>query len=692
MMKKFVLIVFLWVAITGLFVLTPSISGASPGEAGLLAPLILPGDFTIALEPIAEGLTAPNWGTFVPGEADRLFVSDQAGQLWAIDLADGDKKLFLDVSDQLVPLGIAGPGTFDERGLLGFAFHPDYTSNGLLYTLTSEPVTALADFSTIPITGTANHQAVVLEWEVSEPGNPDSVVITSTVREILRVDEPQFNHNGGALNFGPDDMLYISLGDGGAADDQGDGHGISGNGQNPQNILGSILRIDVDGSNSTNGQYGIPVDNPFVGDPDAVDEIYAYGFRNPFRFSFDADTGEMYVGDVGQNDLEEVDRVTTGGNYGWNVKEGSFCFDPNGSNAGYAYAAENCPGETPQMFDPIAEYNTSESMAENQDGRAVVGGFVYRGDRLTPLQGAYIFGDYSRFTESGINNDGRLFYIMPETNSDDNGVVSEFSFTDRDGLGLALLGFGQDANGELYVLANNTGTPFGTTGVVLRIAPARVEFTTAQDNTLYEDISGATSNGAGSYFFVGKTNSGSTRRGILSFDLADIIPSGAMVTSASLELNMSRTTTGDQSISLHRVENSWGEGTSNANANEGGGAAASPNDATWLHRVYNTQTWITPGGDYSSSPSATFLVGGTGFYSWGSNPALVTDVQKWVDVPTTNYGWILIGNETQNQTAKRFDAKENPTEAFRPLLVVEYLGNINSDTDQIFLPLVIQDD
>jgi len=689
MSKKLLLAVLSLIALSGIIIITTSVSMASSDGTGLLAPPVVPGEYEIALEPVADGLTAPNWGTFAPGDPERLFVTDQAGQLWAIDLADGSKTLFLDVSNRLVSLGIAGPGTFDERGFLGVAFHPDYASNGLLYTWTSEPVAGDADFSTIPVTATANHQAVLLEWQVPEPGDPTSVVLPSTSRELLRVDEPQFNHNGGALNFGPDGMLYISLGDGGAGDDQGTGHSTSGNGQDPQNILGTILRIDPGGTDSANGQYGIPADNPFVGDPDYIDEIYAYGFRNPFRFSFDSQSGEMYVGDVGQNDIEEVDLVIAGGNYGWNVKEGSFCFDSNGNDPGFAYEAENCPGETAEMIDPIAEYNTSESLVENQDGRAVVGGFVYRGDRIPPLQGAYIFGDYSVFTQSGINNEGRLFYIWPKTSPVDGLAVYEFAFTDRENLGMAVLGFAQDANGELYVLANKTGTPFEDTGVVLRIAPTQVRLAAAKDNTLYEDATGNTSNGAGSYFFAGMTNNGSIRRGVLSFDLTGSVPGGSTVTNASLELHMSRTATGNQTVSLHRVENSWGEGSSNADANEGGGAPATPNDVTWLHTMYDTQTWLSPGGDYAISPSATTTVGGIGFYTWDTNPNLAGDVQGWIDDPSSNHGWILIGNETQNQTAKRFDSKENTTADFRPELVLEYLSPTTSTRQiSIFIPLV----
>ena len=231
---------------------------------GLLADIIGKSDKTIRLEPVTSGLTAPIYGTFAPGGDGRLFVSDQDGILWAIDLADGSKSVFADLSGLLVPLGAFGPGTFDERGFLGLAFHPEYTSNGLVYTLTSEPVGSEADFSTLPPNTTANHQAVIREWQVSDPGDPASVVDPASVREMLRIDEPQFNHNAGALNFGHDGMLYIALGDGGGRDDQGIGHGDSGNAQDPSNPLGSILRIDPQGSNSANGQYGIPADNPFV--------------------------------------------------------------------------------------------------------------------------------------------------------------------------------------------------------------------------------------------------------------------------------------------------------------------------------------------------------------------------------------------------------------------------------------------
>ncbi|HEY3241807.1 MAG TPA: PQQ-dependent sugar dehydrogenase, partial [Phycisphaerae bacterium] len=338
---------------------------------------------------------------------------------------------------------------------------PDYAKNGFLYTFTSEPVNGPADFSTMPPGTIPNCQSVVAEWHVPNPQNPASVVDPNSVRVLLRIDKPQFNHNGGCLNFGPDEMLYISIGDGGGADDQDGtpfiggptvGHGPNGNGQNTQVALGKLFRIDPRGSNSANGQYGVPDDNPFVGQPDFLPEIYAYGFRNPWRFSFDRLTGALYVGDVGQNAIEEVDIVVPGGNYGWRIKEGSFLFDPNGPAPGFVTA--NSPGVPAGLIDPIAEY-------DHDEGLSVIGGFVYRGAAIPWLHGRYVFGDFART----FNNDGRLFFLQGA-----NHHIFEFHLAGQAPLGLSVLGTGQDAAGELYVLANSTGVPFGTSGVVLRIA------------------------------------------------------------------------------------------------------------------------------------------------------------------------------------------------------------------------------
>ena len=410
------------------------------------------GAVRVRLETVATGMTAPNWGAAVPGCTnlnDRLVVVDQVGILWALNVETGERSVLADVSGLLVSLGIGGPGTFDERGFLGVAFHPDFGDNGLLYTYTSEPVAGSADFSTMPESESANHQTVISEWQIPSPCDPGAVVDPDSRRVLLRIDQPQFNHDAGAITFGPDNMLYIALGDGGAADDQGVGHVPGGNGQEPGNILGTILRVDPTGNNSDNGQYGIPTDNPFVGVGDRLDEIYAYGFRNPFRISFDSRTGDLYAADVGQNDIEEVDLVVAGGNYGWRVKEGSFCFDANGEDPGFVYECDAPDG----LIDPIAEY-------DHDEGIAVVGGFVYRGRAIPQLRGRYVFGD---FFDPGVLS-GRLFYLQR------NHEIKEFRLAGQEVLGRALLGFGQDAAGELYVLANSTGTPFGETGVVLRLA------------------------------------------------------------------------------------------------------------------------------------------------------------------------------------------------------------------------------
>ena len=161
-------------------------------------------EIVVQLTPIISGFTAPNWGTAAPGLEDRLFVSDQPGIVWSIDLTNGDKNIFLDLSSRLVNLGIGGPGSFDERGLLGIAFHPDFSNNGLFYTYTSEPANSEADFSTMPDGVAPNHQSVITEWTVLEPTSLAPIVDVDSSRILMRIDQPQFNHNGGALNFGPD--------------------------------------------------------------------------------------------------------------------------------------------------------------------------------------------------------------------------------------------------------------------------------------------------------------------------------------------------------------------------------------------------------------------------------------------------------------------------------------------------------
>lgn len=435
---------------------TVIVAEPADGEPGLADPIpeaITPSSIAVRLTPTLTGLVAPNTATAAPGVAGRLFVADQTGQIHSVDLATGQASVFLDVSARLVPLGATGPESFDERGLLGLAFHADYASNGLLYTYTSEPAAGPADFSTLTEGDVPDHQSVVVEWQVAAPADPMSVPDPASARELLRIDQPQLNHNGGALEFDAEGMLLIALGDGGGADDQGPGHVDGGNGQSLGNPLGAILRIDPLGTDSANGRYGIPATNPFAGQAEVTQEIYAHGFRNPFRISIDPETNELWVGDAGQNDIEEIDVVEAGGNYGWSVKEGSFFFDPNGEDEGFVTAEP--PAAPPAgLIDPVAEY-------DHDEGLAVVGGHVYRGAGVGALSGLYVFGDYG--SETG----GRLFVREAD------GVIRELAV--EGGFSMRVLGFGRDEAGELYVLANQTGTPFGVTGAVLRIDPVSQE-------------------------------------------------------------------------------------------------------------------------------------------------------------------------------------------------------------------------
>lgn len=426
----------------------------------------------VLLQPVANGFDAPVAAAAAPGIPPRfLYVADQSGHWWRVDVTDGSKLLFLDATSRLVPLGVFGPGTYDERGFLGAAFHPHYATNGLVYTYTSEPTNGPADFSTQPPLTPPDHQSVVTEWHVPNPADAASVVDPLSAREIVRIDEPQFNHNGGALQFSPiDGNLYVSLGDGGGADDEDGqpfiggpvvGHGPGGNGQNMGVVLGKILRIDPLGSNAANGKYGVPADNPFVGVSGALGEIWAYGFRNPFRFSFDSTSGLLFVGDVGQNDVEEVDVVTRGGNYGWRWKEGGFFFRPDGTDAGYV--SKIGQGVPPGLIDPVAQY-------DHDEGISVIGGYVAHSPSLRRLNGHYVFGEFSRT----FANDGRLFYLKKRKLMGSSGrlqksMITEVRYPLGTSLGLSLLGFGQGGDGELYFLANSTAAPAGGTGVVVRI-------------------------------------------------------------------------------------------------------------------------------------------------------------------------------------------------------------------------------
>ncbi|MCA9470168.1 MAG: PQQ-dependent sugar dehydrogenase [Nitrospira sp.] len=473
----------------GVTELPPDDIAQCPTGNELVDPLpdpITKGPIQVGLKAVADGFVNPLFGLAAPGDRGRLFVVDQTGQVWAVNLATGTRSLFLDVSSRLVPLGLFGID-YDERGLLGAAFAPDYFRSGRFYTYESVPTDRPADFSTIPTGVPPDHQSVVVEWRVRNPRDPNAVVDPASARELLRVDQPQFNHNGGQLVFGPDKMLYITFGDGGGADDQGSagdnlGHSLQGNGQDPSNLLGTIIRINPRGHNAANGQYGIPEGNPFVnaealedgsvggqaGCADGFcDEIFAYGFRNPWRASFDSDRDEVFmVADVGQNEIEEINMVRAGGNYGWRIKEGTFCFDHNGANRGFVTDATF--SGPPVVVSPIAQY-------DHDEGISITGGFVYRGEAIKPLRGRYVFGDWApTFVDP---QPGRLFYLATKElegsgDTSQSGIL-EFQLPGQlNGVGIKINGFGEDANGELYVIGSPTGRLVGTEGMVLKIVPA----------------------------------------------------------------------------------------------------------------------------------------------------------------------------------------------------------------------------
>ncbi len=424
---------------------------ASPISLGMKAGLMeIAGDFNAPLRAVTA-----------PGISDKIFVVEQTGKIICVDLASGDKSTFYDVSTSLVDI----VPSYDERGLLGLAFHPEFQDNGLFYTYQSEPVRTAdtVDFSTQAEGVSPDHRSFIVENHASDAS---CSATSQRLNNVLIVDQPQSNHNGGDLVFDSDANLYISLGDGGSASDRGPGHGFNGNGRNKENVLGTILRVNPLGTSSNNGNYSVPSDNPFVNDGSAVDEIYAYGFRNPYRMSFDAANDDLYTGDVGQSEIEEIDKVIIGGNYGWNWKEGSFFFyNPQGGNYVSDVAPPNLPAD---LIDPVGEY-------DHDEGISVTGGYVYRGSAMPKLVGKYVFGDFSGSDFSAAT--GRLFYLDLQSKQ-----INEFSVCPS--VPGYIYGFGQDANNELYVLTNDRFNPSGVNGKLLKIMnPAEDEELPSQCQT-----------------------------------------------------------------------------------------------------------------------------------------------------------------------------------------------------------------
>jgi glucose/arabinose dehydrogenase len=373
----------------------PTASAASPGGQGVASPAAAsspagsfdPARVTVTLEPVATIKGAPLSVTAAPGDTGRLFVTDKGGRVWIVRDGKSATTPFLDISAR-----VSGGS---EQGLLGFAFHPRYPADPRFF----------VDYT--------NHagDTVVSEWRVSQD-NADRADGGSE-RILLTVKQPFANHNGGAVLFGPDGLLYISLGDGGSG---GDPHG---NGQRLDTLLAKILRVDVD-TTGAGKAYGIPADNPFLGRSGAEPEIFLTGLRNPWRMSFDRATGDLWIGDVGQNRFEEVDVVRAGSrggqNFGWNRMEGNHCY-PSG---------DSC--DKTGLAPPVAEYS-------HAFGCSVTGGNVYRGNGSPALAGAYLFADYCS---------GNVWAI--DSRADRATQLTIVAQTGR-----SISSFGEDAGGELYV-------------------------------------------------------------------------------------------------------------------------------------------------------------------------------------------------------------------------------------------------
>jgi uncharacterized repeat protein (TIGR03806 family) len=331
-----------------------------------------------------------------PSDDSRWYVVGQEGVVWtfAAQAEVEQAEVFVDLGDVLAEGG--------EAGLLGMTFHPRFADNGYVYLSYTTP-------------GGSRFVSRISRFESRDGGR---TLDRGSQTEVITVDQPYSNHNGGDIHFGPDGYLYIGLGDGGSGGDP------QGHGQNTDTLLGAILRIDVDVDVDAGSPYGIPPDNPFADTEGGRPEIFAWGLRNPWRFSFDRETGDLWTGDVGQHEWEEVNLVVRGGNYGWNPKEGNHCF-----------AAQPC--DTPAFIDPVAEY-------ANPGDASVIGGYVYRGSAIPALTGHYLYADfYMR----------RLWGVVPGQAPRDLG-----------GIGRRIAGFAEDLAGEVYALDYTAG--------IYRVAPA----------------------------------------------------------------------------------------------------------------------------------------------------------------------------------------------------------------------------
>ena len=356
-----------------------------------------PATFAIGLELVADGFDQPLYVTSAGDETGRLFVVEQPGRIQIVRDGEIAAEPFLDISSIVESGG-------SEQGLLSVAFHPDYEANGQFF----------VGYTAQSAEGVGDNTIARYRVSADDPDRADA----ASGEVLLAVTDPYSNHNGGLVLFGPDGYLYAGFGDGGAGGDP------EQNAQNPSTLLGSVLRLDVDGE-SPDRPYAIPEDNPFADGAEGQPEVWAYGLRNPWRFSFDQLTGEFYLADVGQREIEEVNALSADGlggeNYGWPMLEGTSCF-----------AIADCVADG--LVLPVAEYS-------HEFGCSVTGGYVYRGEAIPSLQGVYLFADYCSGLLWGMGRgaDGTWVTAPPvET-------------------GMNISSFGEDAAGEVYLTDLNGG-------------------------------------------------------------------------------------------------------------------------------------------------------------------------------------------------------------------------------------------
>jgi glucose/arabinose dehydrogenase len=481
--KHVLLIIFLLIALA----ISP-VTGATATDVGPEASI----PPNLKLTPVISGLTQPIFATHAGDGSGRLFIAQLDGQILILDGQTLNSTPFLDISGIVKTNG-------GEQGLLGLAFDPDYDTNGYFYVVYS---------------GEPTGSNILARYEVSN-GDPD-VADSSSGQILLTVAKPagEENHNGGMLAFGPDGYLYYGLGDGGGG---GDNHGTIGNGQDLTALLGKILRLDV-----STVPYTVPPTNPFVGVA-GEDEIWAYGVRNPWRFSFDKSTGDLYIGDVGQNTQEEIDFQAAGfaggANYGWRIREGNLCFNPS----------NNC-GTPTSYVAPVAVYNHSS-------GCSVTGGYVYRGTAFPGLVGVYLYGDFCTGNLWGLYKNNSNQWVSK--------LIKDTSYN--------ISSFAEGEDGELYLLSIG--------GDLVHITQSPIITTTftsgaALDGHITEttetSIQGGVIDAANNALIVGDTAGDRQMRAILSFNTSSL-PDGAVITYAKLRIKKSSQTGGDPFATLGQL-------------------------------------------------------------------------------------------------------------------------------------------